>query len=106
PAGESARELLPKGVAVLVAMVILFFAGAPIELVALGAGAVLMLGRVRPERLYAQIDWSLLVMFAGLFVVVRSFEMHVASTWDLGRITAVGAPSVGVVTVVSAALPN
>jgi Na+/H+ antiporter NhaD/arsenite permease-like protein len=106
PAGEPTRGLLPKGVAVLVALVVLFFAGAPIELVALGAAAVLMLGRVRPQRLYAQIDWNLLVMFAGLFVVVRSFEIHVASTWDLGRLTAVSAPPVGVVTVVSAALSN
>ena len=90
----------------LVALVVLFFAGAPIELVALGAAAVLMLGRVRPERLYAQLDWNLLVMFAGLFVVVRGFEMHVVSTWDLGRITAVSTPPVGVVTLVAAALSN
>jgi Na+/H+ antiporter NhaD/arsenite permease-like protein len=106
PAGDPTRELLPKGVTVLVALVVLFFAGAPIELVALGAAAVLMLGRVRPERLYAQIDWNLLVMFAGLFVVVRGFEMHVAAAWDLGRITAVSTPPVGVVTLVSAALSN
>ncbi len=106
PAGEPTQELLPKGVAVLVALVVLFFAGAPIELVALGAAAVLMLGRVRPERLYAHIDWNVLVMFAGLFVVVRSFEMHVVSTWDLGRITAGSAPPVGLVTLASAALSN
>ena len=39
------------------------------------AAAVLMLGRVRPEKLYAQIDWNVLVMFAGLFVVVRVFDL-------------------------------
>ena len=106
PAGEPTSELLPKGIAVLVALVALFFAGAPIELVALGAAAVLMLGRVRPERLYTQIDWNVLVMFAGLFVVVRSFEMHVVAAWDLGRLTALSTPPVGLVTLVSAALSN
>jgi Na+/H+ antiporter NhaD/arsenite permease-like protein len=104
PAGEPSRELLPKGIAVLVAIVILFFAGAPIELVALGGAAMLMLGRVRPQRLYSQIDWNLLVMFAGLFVVVHGFERHVVSTWDLGRL----APTAGtaVLTLVAAALSN
>lgn len=88
PAGEAATELLPKGVAVLAASVVLFFVGAPITLVALGAAALLMLGRVRPERLYAQVDWNLLVMFAGLFVVVHGFEHHVVSRWDLTRYAA------------------
>jgi Na+/H+ antiporter NhaD/arsenite permease-like protein len=88
PAGEPRRELLPKGVAVLLGLVLLFFAGAPIALVALGAAALLMLGRVRPQDLYAQIDWNLLVMFAGLFVVVRGFEQHVVSSWDLRYVTA------------------
>jgi Na+/H+ antiporter NhaD/arsenite permease-like protein len=85
PAGEPRRELLPKGIAVLVGLVVLFFAGAPIALVALGAAALLLVGRVRPQELYAQIDWNLLVMFAGLFVVVHGFEQHVVSAWDLQR---------------------
>lgn len=104
PAGDPSHELLPKGVTVLVGLVVLFFAGAPIDLVALGAAAVLMLGRVRPQRLYAQIDWNLLMMFAGLFVVVSAFERHVVVGWDLERLAAVR--STGTLTVVSAALSN
>ena len=56
----------------------LFFAGSPIALVALGAAAVLLLDRVRPEKVYESVDWPLLVMFAGLFVVVHAFEI----TWS------------------------
>ena len=41
----------------------LFFTGLPLELIALGAVAVLLLGRVKPEKVYRQIDWGLLVMF-------------------------------------------
>jgi Na+/H+ antiporter NhaD/arsenite permease-like protein len=88
PAGDPMPELLPKGVAVLVVAIALFFAGVPVTLVALGAAALLMLGRVRPERLNGQVDWSLLVMFVGLFVVVDGFERHVVVHWDLARLAA------------------
>ena len=53
PSGEAARPvvhrgLLIKSLAVTLATVGLFFAGLPIATVALGAAAVLLLGRVRP----------------------------------------------------------
>jgi Na+/H+ antiporter NhaD/arsenite permease-like protein len=106
PAGEPEPGLLSKGIAVLCGAVMLFFAGAPIELVALGAAAILMLGRVRPERVYAQIDWSLLVLFAGLFVVIYAFDAHVVSHWDLQRLASVQRTPVIELTLASAALSN
>jgi Na+/H+ antiporter NhaD/arsenite permease-like protein len=30
--------------------------------------------RVKPEKIYKEIDWSLLALFAGLFIVVAGFE--------------------------------
>ncbi len=90
PADESVaprvhRGLLAKSVAVTVVTVALFFAGLPIALVALVAAAVLMLDRVRPEKVYRSVDWPLLVMFAGLFVVVQAFDSNVVHTWGLER---------------------
>ncbi len=79
------HPLLYKSVAVTLVTVGLFFAGLPIALVALVAAAVLMLDRVRPERIYHAVDWPLLVMFAGLFVVVHAFEVNVVHTWGLER---------------------
>ncbi len=79
------RGLLYKSVAVTLITVGLFFAGQPIALVALIAAGVLLLDRVRPERVYRAIDWPLLVMFAGLFVVVHAFEVNVVQTWGLER---------------------
>jgi Na+/H+ antiporter NhaD/arsenite permease-like protein len=79
------RGLLSKSVGVALATVALFFAGFPIALVALGAAAILMLGKVRPEKVYQAIDWPLLVMFAGLFVVVHAFEITVVRTWGIDR---------------------
>ena len=42
-----------------------------------------MLDRVRPEKVFAMVDWPLLVMFIGLFVVVSGFEVNVVRTWSL-----------------------
>ncbi len=79
------RGLLIKSIAVTLVTVGLFFAGQPIAPVALVAAAVLMLDRVRPEKVYRAVDWPLLVMFAGLFVVVHAFEVNVVQTWGLDR---------------------
>ncbi len=63
--------------------VVLFFTGLPIVLVALGAAAVMMLSRLKPIRIYREVDWSLLLMFTGLFIVVHAFQMHVVSRWGV-----------------------
>ncbi len=79
PDGRRHTALLVKSLLVTVVAVGLFFAGLPMAVVALGAAAVLLLDRVNPEKVYSRIDWGLLLMFAGLFVVVRAFEVHVLS---------------------------
>jgi Na+/H+ antiporter NhaD/arsenite permease-like protein len=100
------RPLLIKSLAVTLVTVGLFFAGQPISLVALVAAGVLMLGRVRPEKVYAAIDWPLLVMFAGLFVVVHAFEANVVRTWGLERWHALLDSPVVLVSGLSAVLSN
>jgi len=72
---EIDRPLLVKSLAVTLGMVVFFFAGWPIAKVAIIAGALLLITRrVHPEQIYAQVDWSLLVLFAGLFIVVAGIE--------------------------------
>ena len=69
------RALAWKSTIASAAMIALFFLGYPIAKVALVVGALLLLTRrVKPERVYAEIDWSLLVLFIGLFIVVRGVE--------------------------------
>jgi Na+/H+ antiporter NhaD/arsenite permease-like protein len=69
------RLLLAKSLAVTLGMIVFFFAGWPIAKVAIIAGALLLITRrVHPEQIYAQVDWSLLVLFAGLFIVVAGIE--------------------------------
>ncbi|MBV8781205.1 MAG: anion transporter, partial [Phycisphaerae bacterium] len=72
-------------VIVALVTVVLFFTGLPIAIVAVAAGAVLMLDRIKPKRVYAQIDWSLLLMFIGLFIVVHAFQMNVVAAWHVER---------------------
>ena len=69
------RALIGKSVAVSLAMIACFFAGWPEPKAAVIAGAVLLVTRrVKPERVYREIDWSLLVMFIGLFIVIAGLE--------------------------------
>jgi Na+/H+ antiporter NhaD/arsenite permease-like protein len=69
------RVLLWKSLAVSAGMIVFFFAGAPVPKVALIAGALLLVTRrVKPERVYREIDWPLLVLFIGLFIVVAGVE--------------------------------
>ena len=63
--------LMAKGLAASAAMLVFFFAGAHVSVVALTAGAALLLTRrVKPEKVFVEINWNLLTFFAGLFVVV------------------------------------
>jgi Na+/H+ antiporter NhaD/arsenite permease-like protein len=69
------RALLWKSIIASAAMIFFFFAGWPVPKVAVVAGALLLITRrIKPERVYREIDWSLLVMFIGLFIVIAGIE--------------------------------
>ncbi len=69
------RRLMWKALIASLVMIVLFFAGWPVPKVAVVIGALLLITRrVNPEKVYRRIDWSLLVMFVGLFVVVAGGE--------------------------------
>ena len=69
------KVLLWKALVVSVGMVGFFFGGTPVAETAIVAGALLLVTRrVKPERVYRDVDWALLAMFAGLFIVVAGVE--------------------------------
>jgi Na+/H+ antiporter NhaD/arsenite permease-like protein len=69
------RMLLIKSLTAALVMFAALFLGAPIAVSAMVAGAALLITRrVHPEAIYAQIDWPLLVLFSGLFVVLAGVE--------------------------------
>ena len=69
------RSLIATGI-----VIVLFFAGQPPAKAAIIVGALLLLTRrVKSARVYAEIDWSLLLMFAGLFIIVAGAERELPS---------------------------
>lgn len=95
-----------KSIVVTLGAVVLFFAGLPLELVALGAAAVVLLERIKPEKMYREVDWSLLVMFTGLFIVVHAFQVHVVEGWNVKSWTWLLTRPVDVLSLVTLGLSN
>jgi len=75
PARRVHRPLLRKSMGASLLLVIALVAGMPVPLAALGAASVLLVTRrLKPARVFQEIDWSLLVFFSGLFVVTAAAE--------------------------------
>ena len=105
PPARSARyhgPLVVKSVLVAIAMMALFFAGLPVAGVAIVGGALLLFTRrVKADKIYFEIDWPLLLMFVGLFVVVAGLE-HAVLTPEaataIGRLHLQSAPVLAALT--------
>jgi len=69
------RLLLVKCVIASSMVLVLWILNFSFPLVAVSVGAlILVLGRVNSSFIHEQIDWTLLLFFAALFVVIRGFE--------------------------------
>jgi Na+/H+ antiporter NhaD/arsenite permease-like protein len=101
------RALAWKSAIASACMIVLFFAGWPIAKVALVTGALLLITRrVKPERVYTEIDWSLIVMFIGLFIVVRGVEKTSLSANLFGVASRLHLERTGVMSAFAAVLSN
>lgn len=101
------RGLALKSVAVTVAMVGFFFAGEPVAKVAILAGAILLFTRsLKPEKVYFDIDWPLLVMFIGLFIVVAGAEKSLLDRGTIAEVGRVNLASIPILSVLTAVLSN
>jgi Na+/H+ antiporter NhaD/arsenite permease-like protein len=107
PPAHLHRPLAIKSLLVTVAMVAAFFAGVEPAKAALVAGGVMLLTRVvRSERIYREIDWPLLLMFAGLFVVVAGFEKAILTKDVIAQVAHLHLDQVPVLSLVTAILSN
>jgi Na+/H+ antiporter NhaD/arsenite permease-like protein len=73
------RPILIKSMIVLMAVVVLFVVHGAIgiepSIIALGgAGILLFVTRTKPEKVFHEIDWSTLIFFAGLFIIISGGE--------------------------------
>lgn len=109
------------------AVLIAFVLGVPpVNAALVGASLMLLTRAVKPTRLYLRVDWALLALFAGLFVVIAGVEqaglaerllswlrpLHPETTLGLTAITALlsnvvsNVPSVMVLKTVIPGLPH
>jgi Na+/H+ antiporter NhaD/arsenite permease-like protein len=101
------RMLLWKSLVASAAMITCFFAGLPVHIVALAAGALLLITRrVGPQTIYREIDWPLLVMFMGLFVVVAGVERTTLSQHLLATAARLRLERTAVLSATAAVLSN
>lgn len=69
------RYLIYKSLIVLAAVVTGYIAGTDLVVTSgLGAALLLITRRVKPEKIYASIDFNLLLIFIGLFIVIGGLE--------------------------------
>ena len=86
PASIDRARLVKPGVVAL-CVIAGFFAGLPPALVAATGAAVMLVTRTRdPRRVYEEVDWGLLVFFAGLFIIVGGAD-SAGVTGDLLGVT-------------------
>ena len=76
PAATARSEMHPAWpVAVSIGVLAGFFAGFPPALVAATGGALLLVQRRhKPSAIYGDVDWSLLMLFLGLFLIIGGAE--------------------------------
>ncbi len=99
--------LVLKAVTVTAAMMVFFFAGQPVAKVAIVGGALLLLTRkVKSDKVYREIDWPLLLMFVGLFVVVAGLEKAVVTPDLVAAVGAFNLDEPAVLSAVTALLSN
>lgn len=108
-AGEAQvdRALLQKSLLVTGALLIALLVGVEPSLAALlAASALLITRRLDPQEIYAQVDWSLLTMFTGLFVVVAGVERTGLVERGLGLLGAAARQSLPTFTGATVVLSN
>lgn len=69
------QALLTKGLLVTGGLLLAFLLGYPLaQGASIAAGLLLITRRVKPERTFARVDWELLLLFSGLFIVTRAVD--------------------------------
>ncbi len=101
------QPMMWKSLAVAAGMVLFFFLGWPVAQTAIVAGAVLLVTRrLKPRKVYHDIDWPLLALFAGLFIVVAGFEKTSLEDSIFRFARSFGLDHVAILTFFSALLSN
>jgi Na+/H+ antiporter NhaD/arsenite permease-like protein/uncharacterized membrane protein (UPF0127 family) len=111
PVYDLNRPLLMKSLVVCAGVLAAFSLGYPYSLTAAaGAVSLMLIGGVRTERVLEGVDWTLLLFFSGLFVVMHGVEVSglagtmIGKAGDLSALSPAG--RIAGLSVVSAVLSN
>lgn len=101
------RRWVRKSALVMLGVLVAFVCGVPPVVASLvGASLMLLTRAVNPKRLYVRVDWTLLALFTGLFVVVAGVEKAGLADKLLTVLEPIHPESVVGLTVVTAILSN
>ncbi len=101
------RVLVMRALLATAVMIALFFAGQPPAKAAIIIGGLLLLTRrVKSKRIYAEIDWSLLLMFAGLFIIVAGAQRTLLTPDRIIAVSHLHLDQVPILSAVTAVLSN
>jgi Na+/H+ antiporter NhaD/arsenite permease-like protein len=101
------RALATRALLATLIMIGLFFAGVvPAKAAIIIGGLLLLTRRVKSRRVYAEIDWSLLLMFAGLFIIVAGAQRALLGADVVAAVGRLHLDQVPVLSAVTAVLSN
>jgi len=101
------RALVARALLATTAMVALFFVGLPPAKAAIIiAGLLLLTRRLKTRRIYAEIDWPLLVMFAGLFIITAGAQRALLTPALIARVALLRLDQTPILSAVTAVLAN
>jgi len=107
PPARVHKAQLVKAVLVTFGVIAAFFAGVPAAMAAFLGGALLLVTRaIKAHKVYQEIDGSLLLMFAGLFVVVATADKILLTPDLIGSVQAFHFANSYVLTFDTAVLSN
>jgi Na+/H+ antiporter NhaD/arsenite permease-like protein len=101
------RIVLTRTLLATTVMIMLFLVGVPPAKSAIVVGGLLLLTqRLKSRRIYAEIDWSLLLMFAGLFIIIAGAERTIITPELILRAGRLHLDQVPVLTTMTAIISN
>jgi Na+/H+ antiporter NhaD/arsenite permease-like protein len=104
---DANRVLVIRALLATLIMIALFFAGVvPAKAAIIIGGLLLLTRRLKSRRVYAEIDWSLLLMFAGLFIIVAGAQHALLSPEIIAAVGRLHLDQVPVLSGVTAVLSN
>jgi len=101
------RYLIIKSLVVLVLVVMAYMSGYDLALAScLGGASLLITRRVKPNKVYSSVDFNLLVIFIGLFIIVAGVESSGLLTFVFNHAALSELNNIGLFAVVTLSLSN